>query len=285
MSENVKKTQLPELKDIEAELDRVGTRSRFRRTLGSTIGTLMVVAAIAVLVSMLWLPVLQVVGESMTPTLMEGEIMVAPKGLGFEKGDIIAFYYNNKILIKRVIANAGEWVNIDNEGNVFVNDVPLDEPYIMEKALGDCNITLPYQVPDGKIFVMGDHRATSADSRNTAVGCVAEEQIVGRVWLRLWPFKQIGLMSDIARRPWEENMALRGWSELNTEDETHEGMVRETVAPEATEPAAETGAEAAEETATDEPAQAPATDEPAEAPAATEAPQAAETAEASVPLN
>ena len=248
MSERVRKSRLPEIKEIEAELDRVGTRSRFRRTLGSTIGTLMVVAAIAVLVSMLWLPVLQVVGESMTPTLMEGEIMVAPKGLGFEKGDIIAFYYNNKILIKRVIANAGEWVNIDNEGNVFVNDVPLDEPYIMEKALGDCNITLPYQVPDGKIFVMGDHRATSADSRNTAVGCVAEEQIVGRVWLRLWPIKQIGLMSEIARRPWEENMALRGWTELNPQEETHEGMVRETLAPAATEAA---------ETAEPEPTAAP----------------------------
>lgn len=243
--------RLPELKEIESELDRVGNRSRFRRTLGSTVGTLMVVAAIAVLVSMLWLPVLQVVGESMTPTLYEGEIVVAPKGLSFEKGDVIAFYYNNKILIKRVIANAGEWVNIDADGNVFVNDVPLDEPYVSERALGDCNITLPYQVPDGKIFVMGDHRATSADSRNTAVGCVAEEQIVGRVLVRVWPFKEIGLMSDIARRSASENLALRGEDSVNTSEEVHEGLVRETLAP----------------TATPEVTEAPVEEAPVEAPA------------------
>ncbi len=182
------------VEQLEGELRRERHRRSYRSTLVSTISTLVSVAAVAVLLSMLWLPVLQVVGESMTPSLQEGEIILSPKGTSFKKGDVIAFYYNNKILVKRVIANAGEWVDIDAEGNVFINNVPLDEPYITEKAFGDCNITLPYQVPDGKTFVMGDHRATSADSRNTAVGCVAEEQIVGRVMLRLWPLDRFGMV-------------------------------------------------------------------------------------------
>ena len=177
---------------LERELRRERHRRDYRSTLLSTVSALVIVAAIAVLVSMLVLPVLQVVGESMTPALYENEIVVAPKGTAFQKGDIIAFYYNNKILIKRVIANPGEWVNIDADGTVFINDVQLDEPYVSEKALGDCNISLPYQVPDGKIFVMGDHRATSSDSRNTAVGCVAQEQIVGRVMFRVWPLSKFG---------------------------------------------------------------------------------------------
>ena len=187
-------TENPTVEQLEGELQRERHKRSYRSTLLSTISALVIVAAIAVLVSMLALPVLQVVGESMTPSIYEGEIVVAPKGTAFQKGDVIAFYYNNKILVKRVIANAGEWVNIDADGNVFINDVPLDEPYVSEKAFGDCNITLPYQVPDGKIFVMGDHRATSSDSRNTAVGCVAQEQVVGRVVLRVWPLNKISVI-------------------------------------------------------------------------------------------
>ena len=187
-------TENPTVQQLEGELQRERHRRSYRSTLLSTISALVIVAAVAVLVSMLWLPVLQVVGESMTPSIYQGEIVIAPKGTAFQKGDIIAFYYNNKILVKRVIANAGEWVNIDEDGNVFINDVPLEEPYLTEKAYGDCNITLPYQVPDGKIFVMGDHRATSSDSRNTAVGCVAQEQVVGRVVLRGWPLNRIGVI-------------------------------------------------------------------------------------------
>ena len=180
---------------LERELRRERHRRSYRSTLLSTVSALVIVAAVAVLVSMLALPVLQVVGESMTPLLHQGEIVIAPRGTAFQKGDVIAFYFNNKILVKRVIANAGEWVNIDADGNVFINDEPLEEPYLTEKALGDCNIALPYQVPDGKIFVMGDHRSTSSDSRNTAVGCVAQEQIVGRVVLRVWPLSQFGVIS------------------------------------------------------------------------------------------
>ena len=128
----------------------------------------------------------------MSPTLQDGEIIFSIKTSDFEPGDVISFYYNNKILVKRVIARPGEWVDIDKDGNVFVNNVPLNEPYLADKAFGDCNIELPYQVPDGKFFVMGDHRSTSVDSRSTAVGCVAQEQIVGKILFRVWPLNCFG---------------------------------------------------------------------------------------------
>lgn len=189
---NTKQIQLPTTEQLEQELHRVRYRNRYRAVLRSTVYTLITVAAIAVLVATLWLPVLQTYGSSMTPTLNDGEIIISMKTSQFEPGDIVAFYYNNKILVKRVICSAGDWINIDQDGTVYVNGKLLDEPYLVEKALGDCNIELPYQVPDGKIFVMGDHRSTSVDSRNTAVGCVAQEQIVGRIVFRVWPFTQFG---------------------------------------------------------------------------------------------
>ena len=183
----------PTVEMLEAELNRVKYRQRYRLVLKSTIYTLITVAAVAVLVATLWLPVLQIYGSSMTPTLQDGEIVFSVKTADLEQGDIIAFYYNNKILVKRVIAGPGEWVDICPEtGNVLINDVLLEEPYLQEKAFGDADIELPYQVPDGKIFVMGDHRSTSVDSRHTAVGCVAEEQIVGKIVFRVWPLDQFG---------------------------------------------------------------------------------------------
>ena len=184
--------EMPSAEQLEAELKREKYKRRYHSVLRSTIYTLITVAAIAVLVATLWLPVLQIYGSSMTPTLQDGEIIFSVKTADLEPGDIVAFYYNNKILVKRVICGPGDWVNIDEDGTVYVNEVRLKEPYLAEKALGDCNIELPYQVPDGKIFVMGDHRSTSVDSRNTAVGCVAQEQIVGKIIFRIWPMNRIG---------------------------------------------------------------------------------------------
>ena len=158
----------------------------------STIFTLITVSAVSVLIAVLLLPVLRIYGTSMTPTLEEDNIVVSLKGSNFETGDVVAFYYNNKILVKRVIAQAGQWVNIDPDGTVYVDNVEIDEPYIDEKAFGECDIELPYQVPEGRVFVMGDHRSVSVDSRSTSVGDVADEQIVGRIIFTIWPLQEFG---------------------------------------------------------------------------------------------
>lgn len=180
------------IKELRQELRRVKYNNKFAATLFNTIGTLVVVAAAAILVANLWLPILKVTGTSMSPTLQEGQVLMASKGHDFKTGDVIAFYYNNKILVKRVIAMPGDWVNISEDGTVYVNDIAIDEPYLNEKALGDCNIELPYQVPESKIFVMGDNRSVSLDSRNTAIGCVSEEQVVGKITFAIWPLSKIG---------------------------------------------------------------------------------------------
>ena len=191
MIKEEKKIRKLTTEQIERELNRVRYKQRYGRTLRSTVYALITVAAMAILVATLFLPVLQIYGSSMTPTLKDGQLIVSVKEADFQTGDIIAFYYNNKILVKRVIANTGDWVDIDKDGNVFVNDELLDEPYVAEKAVGECNITLPYQVPEGKTFVLGDHRSVSIDSRHTSVGCVSEEQIVGKLIMRIWPLNEI----------------------------------------------------------------------------------------------
>ena len=184
--------EYPSLEQMEAEISRLKHKKRYGSALRGTLYSLAVVAAAAILIATLWMPVLQITGASMDPTLVDGEFVVALKNNEFEPGDITAFYYNNKILIKRVIASAGDWVDIDADGNVFVNGIPLEEPYLQEKALGECNIELPYQVPDGRVFVMGDDRAISLDSRTTAVGCISKEQILGQVVFRVWPLNTVG---------------------------------------------------------------------------------------------
>ena len=184
--------ELPSLEQIEEERKRLRYRSRYRRTLKSTIAILVVVAAAAVLVATLWMPVLRIYGSSMVPTLKDGQIVVSVKTTDFQPGDIAAFYHGNKLLIKRYIAGPSEWVNIDEDGTVYINGVELDEPYLTEKAFGETNIDLPYQVPDKRYFLMGDNRDVSIDSRNTAVGCVAADQIVGKVVFRIWPLREFG---------------------------------------------------------------------------------------------
>lgn len=187
-----KKGTLPQIAQLEAELNRELHKRRYFGVLRSTMFTLVVVAALAVLVATLWMPVLRVYGRSMEPTLGEGDIIVSLKEKDFASGDVIAFYYNNKILVKRVICGPGQWVDMDENGTVFVDGEPLYEPYIRDKAYGECDLTFPYQVPDARYFVMGDHRSTSVDSRSTMVGCVSEEQIVGELIFRVWPFENFG---------------------------------------------------------------------------------------------
>ena len=187
-----REAELPETRELEAVVRHNRYIQRFRATVRSTFLSLVVVAAAAVLVAVLLLPILRIYGKSMKGTLDSGDIVVSVKTTDLKTGDVIAFYYNNNILVKRMIANPGDWVDIDERGNVYVNNTRLDEPYLDDKAFGETNIELPYQVPEGKFFVMGDNRSVSIDSRNTSIGCVSEEQIVGKIVFRVWPLTQIG---------------------------------------------------------------------------------------------
>ena len=189
---HTKETSLPTAEQLDMERCRLRYRRRYNRTLRSTVAILIVVAALAVLAATLWMPVLRVYGSSMAPTLQNGEILVSVKTKDFSSGDIIAFYHGNKLLIKRYIAGPSDYVNVDEDGNVSVNGTLLDEPYLAEKAYGEADIEFPYQVPDQRYFVMGDNRSVSIDSRSSIVGCIAEDQIVGKVVFRVWPLSAFG---------------------------------------------------------------------------------------------
>lgn len=189
------KPAFPSVAQLKAELDRETYRKSFGRMLRSTVSTLTVVAAVAVLVATLWMPVLRIYGTSMAPTVKEGELVVCVKSSHFRAGDLAAFYLGNKLLVKRCIAGPGQWVEIDEDGRVCVDGMVLEEPYLAQQALGECDLEFPYQVPEGRWFCMGDHRATSVDSRHSAVGCVAQEQMVGKVVFRVWPLSQIGKLN------------------------------------------------------------------------------------------
>ena len=187
-----KETSLPTAEQLDMERRRLRYKRRYNRTLRSTVAILIVVAALAVLAATLWMPVLRVYGSSMAPTLHNGEILVSVKTKDFSSGDIIAFYHGNKLLIKRYIAGSADYVNIDEDGAVSVNGTLLDEPYLAEKAYGEADIEFPYQVPDQRYFVMGDNRSVSIDSRSSIVGCIAGDQIVGKVVFRVWPLSAFG---------------------------------------------------------------------------------------------
>lgn len=191
MDEN-KTMDIPTAEQLKNELDRIRYKRRYVRTLFSTIGALIAAAAATVLLSVLVFPVLRVTGKSMAPTLSEDQIIMCSKSSKADRGDVIAFYHNKKILIKRVIGLSGDVINIKEDGKVYVNGSPSDEPYAFLSAEGECDITLPYTVPTGRYFVMGDDRALSVDSRSSAVGCIAEENVIGRVTLRILPLSDAG---------------------------------------------------------------------------------------------
>lgn len=189
-----KKVFVPSLKDIQTERKRIRRGNLYWQALRGTVAVLVVVAAIAVLITTLFLPILQISGDSMSPTLEHDEIVVLLKTKNYDRGDLIGFYYQGKILLKRVIALPEDEVAIDGEGNVYVNGELLEEPYITEKGLGDCDLEFPYKVPGTSYFVLGDRRSNSVDSRNSAIGAVAQEDIIGKVFLRVWPFSKLGLI-------------------------------------------------------------------------------------------
>ena len=194
MSKMIKEPTIPSLDEIQHERKRIRREAYYRQALRGTVSVLVVVAAAAVLIATLFLPILQISGDSMSPTLTHNEIVVLLKTKSFERGDIIGFYYQGKILLKRIIALPEDEVVIDSEGNVYVNEELLEEPYATEKELGSCNLEFPYTVPGTGYFVLGDKRSNSVDSRNSVIGSVSREDIIGKGFIRVWPLSQIGFV-------------------------------------------------------------------------------------------
>lgn len=194
MSVDNEELKIPPIDLLREELEREESKYNFRKTLLNIAGVLTVTAAVAVLIATRLLILIQVNGVSMAPTLEKGEIIFLRQTKEVEKGDVIGFYYGGRVLLKRVIAGEGDYIEIDNEGNVYVNDKKLEEPYLMGQSLGKCELDFPYQVPEGMLFVLGDNRAVSMDSRIKAIGCVEKDQIVGKVVFRAWPLTRMGIM-------------------------------------------------------------------------------------------
>ena len=191
---NSKKVPVPTLNEIQSERKRIRRKDYYKQALRGTISVLVVVAAVAVLIATLFLPILQISGDSMSPTLEHDDIVVLLKTKKFERGDLIGFYYQGKILLKRVIALPEDEVAIDGAGNVYVNGELLEEPYVTDKGLGDCDLEFPYKVPGTSYFVMGDRRSNSVDSRNSVIGAISQEDIIGKVFIRVWPFSRFGFV-------------------------------------------------------------------------------------------
>ena len=189
-----KEVAVPSLSEIQSERKRIRRGSYYWQALRGTIAVLLVVAAVAVLITTLFLPILQVSGDSMSPTLEHNEIVVLVKTKEFKRGDVIGFYYQGKILLKRVIALPEDEVAIDADGNVYVNGEMLDEPYVTEKGLGGCDLEFPYKVPGTGYFVLGDQRSNSVDSRNSVIGAISRDDIIGKVVIRVWPFNRFGFV-------------------------------------------------------------------------------------------
>ena len=186
-----KEVSLPTKNQVETERKRYRRQKAYNKALRGTVYVLTIVAAVAVLIATLILPVLQIEGTSMKPTLSNGDIVLLTKTTRFDRGDLCGFTWNNKLLIKRVIGLPGDWIEIDTDGTIYLNGDKLEEPYVVHKALGECDLEFPFQVPQEQYFVVGDMRESSIDSRNTVIGCIPKDQIVGKVFFRIWPFKNI----------------------------------------------------------------------------------------------
>ncbi len=193
-NKHAKKVSVPSLTEIQSERKRIRRGTYYRQALRGTVSVLLVVAAVAVLITTLFLPILQISGDSMSPTLEHDEIVVLLKTKKFERGDLIGFYYQGKILLKRVIALPEDEVAIDADGNVYVNGELLEEPYVTDKGLGDCDLEFPYKVPGTSYFVLGDRRSNSVDSRNSVVGAISRDDIIGKVFIRVWPLPEFGFV-------------------------------------------------------------------------------------------